>query len=200
MLYLTRHGESQSNTFHHLNCSPPEHNEGNNLLTHRGIAQAQDYGKWLKDVQQANIRYILCSPYARARFTAFLISVELGSMPGIRFVEDLEEIHWEFPDGEWAEMDNFHSDWFEKSNDPDWQPVIEKHGIQYTVESGRQLYARAVPALVTNYEKLKAHGDVLVVCHFYTLRALLAYLDGKGPEGMQDYKPDNLCRTFYENP
>lgn len=195
-LLLTRHGESYTNTDQHLTQDLKRVTNAAVTLTPNGITQAIDYAAWLKE-QNLNPGAIITTHFSRAQQTSYLISSMLGSMPCIFYERDLGEINWGYQ-GHWHQVSDDYPDWAELSKNPDWQPEATYGKKKVLLESGRSVWNRAVPAMIRRVKKHKGRGDLLIVSHNYTLRALLAYLDGKGPQGMGEYDPRNLARHIYE--
>ena len=155
-----------------------------------------EYALWLK-MTESEPKTIVTTPYSRAQQTSYVISSYLGTLPCIFYEEDLGEINWDHK-GHWTEISDENPDWVEDSKDPDWCPVITYEGQKVHLKTGRSVYKRAVPALIERCRQHEDRGTLLIVSHNYTLRALIAFLNGEGVAGMGNHDPRNLAKYFYD--
>lgn len=84
-LILVRHGESLGNRTPSL-CK----NDDLNFLTKRGVIQSELAGITLHDLN-INIKYVVCSPYLRARQTAITLCQSMNDNYNIEIIDDLRE-------------------------------------------------------------------------------------------------------------
>lgn len=86
-LIIVRHGESLGNR-NPLMCK----NDGLNFLTKRGVVQSELAGITLYDLN-INIKYIVSSPYLRAKQTAISLIQSMNIDCNIEIIDGLKEKH-----------------------------------------------------------------------------------------------------------
>ncbi len=187
-IYITRHGQSMTNIDADLG-SPHPINNVNNVLTPTGVEQALDYGRKLKNLG-ADIHHIIASPYTRTMQTAFCIASELGTCAPISFEHDIREIGWELH-GEWHRQEEKDPHFNYRMIGIDHKAIIDHKRGAVTLESQREVYERAVPAFERIIDTHQGK-DILIVTHYFVVRALKSYLDHRCPDRMLDYDPRNL--------
>lgn len=193
-VYITRHGQSMTNVDADIG-SPFALNNTNNVLTPVGVEQALEFGRKLR-VIDANIQHIVASPYARTMQTAFCIASVVGTCVPISFEHDIREIGWELH-GEWHRQEEKDPHFDYRSITIDHKAIIDHKRGAVTLETQREVYERAVPALKAIAAE-HTGKDILIVTHYFVLRALKSYLEHDSPDFMLDYDPRNLDFNCYE--
>ena len=195
-IFITRHGESMTNIDADITAKFPI-NVKNNVLTRQGVDQAVDYGLWLIE-NKHDLHNIVCSPYARTKQTAFLIASTIQTLVPIHYDRTFREIDWKI-NGRWhRDLDAQYPDLNVKTMPIDMKPVIDRKRKAHTLESPREVYDRVVPRFKHVVERYRGAGDLLIVTHFFVVRALQAYVEHGDPERLLDYNPNNLARVVYD--
>lgn len=194
-LYLTRHGRSMTNDDLDIGCKFKVDIK-NNVLTREGVQQALDYGDWLLS-QEADVHTMICSPYGRTKQTAFLIATALGTLVPIHYDRAFREIQWKIA-GKWNRLLNEQlPDLDPKTVDIDFKPVVDYRRRAFTLESGREVYDRVIPKFAEVYRKHRVKGDVLVVTHYFVVRAINSFIMDGRADTMTQTSPRNLCQNSY---
>lgn len=193
MIYLTRHGQSMTNTDKDLTSKFPL-TVKNNVLTHVGVKQALDFGEMLR-VQDADVTQIICSPYARTKQTAFLIATALGTCAPISYNRKFREIDWKIA-GRWHRLLEKDPTFDHRNMQIDHKPMVDHRRRAYSLESPLEVYERVVPEFVRVFEK-HSTGDLLLVSHYFVVKALNAFITAGSPHAINDYDPKNLCQLSW---
>jgi probable phosphoglycerate mutase len=154
-LYMVRHAESEHNVQHVFSG----HSEPN--LTDKGLRQAQETGKELKD-GPISIDLIICSPTKRTTSTAEIIAEQIG-YPKSKIITDKQLIERHFGDLEGTSGDKFYLT--HKHKDIDKVPNAE------TVED----LSSRVKKVLEDVKK-RPEDNILFVTHGATGRAMLREL------------------------
>lgn len=173
-------------------------NLDNNVLTRKGIEDALLLGE---EVAQHNVHQIIASPLSRTKQTAFCVASVLANCVPIKFDERFREIEWDVG-GEFDRLENYIPDFDSKKLPVDHRPLIDHRRGAITLESQQDVYERVVPALIEVVEEHRANsdGDLLLVTHFFVVRALEAYVHHGEVIRMLDFSPKNtkLIQYTYE--
>jgi broad specificity phosphatase PhoE len=186
-VFITRHGQSQTNADKELTL---DHDD--NGLTELGTKQARSFGLQLA-LKKRHVTATITSPLKRAVQSHNLIIEELGVRVASQSLEpNLREIDWKNVDGD----DPLEST---RGAPIDHKPLIIPSRRLRSTESQLDLYERVIPAFI---RAVGAHrhlgGDLLVVTHFFPVKAICSFAEHGGPERMDNYWPDNLCEVVYE--
>lgn len=178
-LILMRHGRSLRNDGL-PSC------ERDNVLTAQGAA------KVLKEsaiLSRYDIRHVVASTVLRAQLTALLAVGAIGRGMPVAQIEGIEEIRPVDPDEQAPhETDEEMSAW---KRDIDIQPG-------WALETQRDVYVRTVRAVTDRVLPLLASGSVLLVSHYFPIRAIRAHIDHGRAEAMPGYRPANAEPVVYK--
>ncbi|KXG78924.1 alpha-ribazole phosphatase [Thermotalea metallivorans] len=173
-LYLVRHGETASNG-RGVYCGWQDV-----ALTEKGILQAREVGEKLKD---RPLDRIIASDLRRTRQTAEIINGHHGvEIQGDRAFREMNFGLWEGLSYEGI-----------KNRYPRELEAWEKDWLHYSVPEGeslKEMYDR-VTARIDQLIGNGAHEKILIVAHGGSIRAILAYLIGRGVEDCWRYKVDH---------
>lgn len=191
-IYVTRHGQSMTNIDADINA-PFRVNLDNNVLTEEGIAQAMGVGREAKEL---NIHQIIASPLSRTKQTAFCIASVMANCVPLCFDNRFREIEWDVG-GEFDRLENYIPGFDSKNLPIDHRPLIDHKRGAITLESQLDVYNRVVPAF---HEVVERHRgiNILIVTHFFVVRALEAYMKTGSPWTMTDYSPKNTIIYEYD--
>ena len=184
VLYLMRHGQSLSN-------AGIAAVDRVNVLSATGVRQALAAGTTLIN---AGITRIVSSDLPRAVQTALCtasamaLPTELLLAPELRELDHFAEEVWYTSDEMAARFGADAYDAFVADADRRLEPGAENQ---------RDVYARAVPYLRERIVPLLGAGPVLVVSHYFVLRAFAAALDGRGADAMPSYHFANAAPQAY---
>ena len=191
-IYVTRHGQSMTNIDADM-TSKFGVTVRNNVLTLDGIHQAIALGEQLKDKE---IEEIICSPFARTKQTAYTIASVLANCVPMHYDERFQEIEWDVG-GDFDRLENYIPGFDSKNLPIDHRPLIDHKRGAITLESQLDVYNRVVPAFLDTIEKYRGR-NILIVTHFFVVRALEAYMHHGSPERMLDYSPKNTRIIEYQ--
>lgn len=156
-LLLVRHGESEGNrdrVFTHTPAVP---------LTETGRTQARTTGEWIRD--RYGPRFIVSSPFTRARQTADIIARVLALPVGVE--EELRERHY----GTYAGLP------YETAR-PEYDPKAYWHWRPPGGETLEEVAARVGRAL-DRIATAAGHDDAVVVSHGGVMMALWRHVMGE---------------------
>lgn len=177
-LILMRHGRSLRND------GLPS-SECNNVLTEEGALGVLKNARVLRGL---DVRHVLASTVLRAHLTALLAVGVLGRGLPVRQIEGIEEIRPIDPDEQ-------------APHEPDHAQDVWKRDIHATPawahESQHQVYARAIAAVAREALPLIETGSVLLISHYFPIRAIRAHLDHGQAERMIEYRPKNAEPVIY---
>lgn len=194
MIYVTRHGRSMTNDSHDIGCPFPV-TVRNNVLTEEGVLQALEYADWLRE-EGADVRNIVCSPYARTKQTAYSIATRLKTLVPIHYDRGLREIEWKI-NGRWH-RDLEKDPNFDAVNMPiNERPLVDRRRRAYTLESPLNVYQRTIPAFAKIVKRYHKRGELLLVSHYFPVRSISAFIEHGDPGRMLDYDPRNLHRAAW---
>ncbi|QEK11806.1 alpha-ribazole phosphatase [Crassaminicella thermophila] len=173
-IILVRHGETENN------CDGLYCGWNDIFLTEKGLMQAKKVSEKLKE---ENFDYIISSDLDRTMKTAEIINqyhhVEIILESNIREMNfglweglSYKEIKEKYP----KEVKEWENDWID---------YVTPNG-----ESVKQMYERVTKAIDKIIHKNK-RGNILIVAHAGSIRAILAYLIGRGMKDYWKYKIDN---------
>lgn len=186
MFCIIRHGESFTNA-----CLdkvlPNRLCDDTNLLTETGILGAIEAGKLIRQKEEFDTNLIVTSTLSRAIQTGYIIGSMIETGTAFKKYSMFDEIYWH-EDGQWERLDES-IEWDVIVNDIDWKPYSY-------AESQRELYDRVVPGF-EQLLKRSEHEDVILVTHFFVIRAFLAWYNHKDPNRMIDYTPKNTTPYFF---
>lgn len=183
-IYFVRHGETVWNTLKIFQ------GRSNSPLTELGVEQAKKLSRHLENI---NFTKIYSSPQERALQTAKLL---LGNRSmEIVTINEFQEINM-------GKVEGIPKDEFEKNYPIEyhnfWNNAIEYNPNAYHGESYDEILERVKVGL----EKLikeNSDGDILVISHGVTLKAIFNIIDGKGiDEFSKQPVPDNTSTTVVE--
>lgn len=195
MIYVTRHGRSMTNDGHDRHCKFRV-DVKNNVLTEEGVLQALEYGQWLIE-READVHNLICSPYSRTKQTAYLIATKLRTLVPIHYDRHFREIEWKI-NGRWHRLLHEQRQNFEPENvELDERPLVDHRRKTHTLESPRQVYDRVIPAFARRVKRHAGRGDMVIVSHYFPVRAITSFVETGGPEAMRDYDPRNLHRAAW---
>lgn len=165
----------------------------NNVLTVDGIHQAMALGEELK---AHDIEEIICSPFARTKQTAYTIASVMGNCVPMHYDERFQEIEWDVG-GDFDRLENYIPGFDSKNLPIDYRPIISHKRGSFTLESQLDVYKRVVPAL---HDTVARYPDknILIVTHFFVVRAIQAYIHHGDPERMLEYSPKNTTIYSYD--
>lgn len=186
-IVLMRHGESLTNAE-----IPGIKTDHVNFLTSTGVDQCRAAGiKMSKNGFKPH--KVFCSPLPRAQMSMMLALGSIAESDGhapeeIEFVEDLKEMlfHGDGIHRTEAEMKSTYGD---NHLDKVWKDV--DHPATPGGETQRDVYKRVSKVMEETIMPVASHSEVLVVCHYFIIKAAKAWLDGEGAEAMPDYTPIN---------
>ena len=175
----------------------------NNILTETGIQQAMDFAHKLKG-GGIELQEIVCSPYARTKQTAYTIASVLATMVPIHYNNKFKEIEWDVG-GKFDRLEKHIPGFDSKTLAVSERPVVVRNRDlpvgetltdsrrgAYTLESQEDVYNRVIPAFVKLSKKAKKK-NILLVTHFFVVRAIDAFMAEGTPEAMLRCSPTNLC-------
>lgn len=168
-------------------------NTDNNVLTIQGITDAMTIGEQVKDL---DIHQIVASPFARTKQTAFCIASVLANCVPIAFDSRFQEIEWDVG-GDFDRLENYIPGFDSKTLSVDHRPLIDHKRGAITLESQKDVYDRVVPAFLDTIEKYRGR-NILIVTHFFVVRAIEAYMHHGDVERMLDYSPKNTRIIEYK--
>lgn len=183
-IYFVRHGETVWNTLKIFQ------GRSNSPLTELGVEQAKKLSRHLENI---NFTKIYSSPQERALQTAKLL---LGNRSmEIVTINEFQEINM-------GKVEGIPKDEFEKNYPIEyhnfWNNAIEYNPNAYHGESYDEILERVKVGL----EKLikeNSEGDILVISHGVTLKAIFNIINGKGiDEFSKQPVPDNTSTTVVE--
>lgn len=183
-IYFVRHGETLWNTLKIFQ------GRSNSPLTELGVEQAKKLSRHLENI---NFTKIYSSPQERALQTAKLL---LGNRSmEIVTINEFQEINM-------GKVEGIPKDEFEKNYPIEyhnfWNNAIEYNPNAYHGESYDEILERVKVGL----EKLireNSDGDILVISHGVTLKAIFNIINGKGiDEFSKQPVPDNTSTTVVE--
>lgn len=178
-LILMRHGRSLRND------GLPS-SERDNVLTAKGAQQVIEKSAVLA---RYDVRHVVSSTVLRAHLTALLAVGAIGRGMPVHQIAGLEEIHPIDPEESAPhETDEEMSVW---KRDIDATPP-------WALESQRDVYSRAIAAVEREVLPRLETGPVLLVSHYFPLRAIRAHLDHGSPERMIGYRPANAEPVVYK--
>ncbi|WZL71785.1 alpha-ribazole phosphatase [Clostridiaceae bacterium 35-E11] len=180
-IILVRHGETESNQAG-VYCG-----WHNSQLTEKGLRQAYTVSEKLK---QEKIDHIISSDLDRTLKTAEIINDYHHVQ--ITVEKNFREMHF----GLWEGLNYKEISQNYKMALKDW----EKDWIDFKVPEGeslRQMYERVTKG-VDKIIEMHKEGNFLVVSHSGCIRAMVAYLIGRGIEDYWKYKIDNCGITTIE--
>lgn len=187
VLKIARHGQSMTNA-----GIPGIDHEDQNMLTELGIEQSVNLGRQLLGtgfVPDA----VMVSTLPRAQQTAMNALSALGRPAGLSVHRELDEMRV-LPDKKFVHESVLRSEHGDEHvdrafDDPDYLGFADG-------ETGRDVYERSVGFLIKRIvPELESGRNVLVITHFFVIRAMLSYLSGRGLGSMHRYFPDN-CEPF----
>jgi broad specificity phosphatase PhoE len=167
-IFLTRHGETVWNVQHRIQGSK------DSPLTARGVRQARQLARQLKDVM---LTHIYSSPLARARKTAGIVARQHGLT--VKTDRGFRERGFGIFDG----LDRAEAErkGLPSRADINWRPPRG--------ESLRACMARVLAAFRRILRRHKAGDRILIISHGCALRCLVHRLHGGKPEDFWDTKP-----------
>lgn len=171
-------------------------NVRNNVLTPTGIQEALAYAEALK-AKGHNVKNIVCSPYARTKQTAYCIASVLGGLPMIHYNRQIREIDWKIA-GKFHRLEDSIPGFDTKTLPIDYKPIINKRARLYSLESQLDVYERVTAGAADLCLKYLDQGDLLLVTHFYPVKALSAWIEHGDPNAMALYDPRNLCDLQFD--
>lgn len=179
-LYLCRHGQSLSNSG--INVS----GDDTNYLSHAGVMQAIAAGISANCI---GITRMVSSGIRRANQTAMVIASGMSKPIEIDHVPALREMKWMDRFYTKEELDSIYGPGEVQKrvdNDIDHRIMVDHS------ETQREVYDRVSWAMEkTIIPRIQDHEKVLIVSHFYSMRAIFAYLDGGTVENMTRYQIPN---------
>ena len=158
----------------------------NNVLTVEGIEQAKFLGEELMDKE---IQEIICSPFSRTQQTAYTIASVLANCVPIHYDPRLQEIEWDVG-GDFDRLENYIPGFDSKKLPVDHRPIIDHKRGAITLESQQDVYERVIPALLDIVETYRGK-NVLIVTHFFVVRAFEAFVRHADVTKMLDFSPKN---------
>lgn len=191
-IYVTRHGQSMTNIDADM-TAPFRVNTDNNVLTREGIEQAMLIGEQARDL---DIHQIIASPFARTKQTAFCIASVMANCVPIAFDTRFQEIEWDVG-GDFDRLENYIPGFDSKKLPVDHRPLIDHKRGAITLESQSDVYDRVIPALHDTIERYRG-TNILIVTHFFVVRAIEAYLHHGDVNRMLDYSPKNTTIYSYD--
>lgn len=194
-VFVTRHGRSMTNEDLDLNCQF-QIGVKNNVLVPAGVIQAQEYGRWIKN-ESPNLSNIITSPYARTKQTSYLIATELGTLVPIHYDRTFREIDWKIA-GRWHRDLESIPGFDHKTMDLTYKPIVDRQRRAYTLESPKEVYDRVVPRFARAVERYAGAGDLLIVTHYFVVKAIQSFMEHGTYEHMHDYDPRNLCQVSFD--
>jgi broad specificity phosphatase PhoE len=200
-IYVTRHGQSMTNIDIDIARRDAGHkvvlNTRNNILTETGIEQAIAFGRRLKE-ENVVIDHIIASPYGRTKQTAFTIASVLATCVDITYEKSFQEIEWDVG-GAFDRLENYLPDFDSKTLPYNERPMIDHRRGAITLESQEDVFNRVVPKLITVAKRAaKKDENILIVTHFFVVRAIEAFMATGHASQMVDFSPKNLCMNSYD--
>ncbi len=191
-IYVTRHGQSMTNIDADM-TAPFRVNTDNNVLTEEGIIQAMAIGRECRDL---DIHQIVASPFARTKQTAFSIASVMANCVPIAFDTRFQEIEWDVG-GDFDRLENYIPGFDSKKLPVDHRPLIDHKRGAITLESQSDVYDRVIPAFLDTIEKYRG-TNILIVTHFFVVRAIEAYMHHGDVQRMLDFSPKNTTIYGYD--
>lgn len=190
-LVLLRHGISYTNEGRQIDV------EQQNLLSRVGIQQALLNAEMFR-VQHPDLHFdhAILSPYHRAVQTGLnFLSVFENKPIDLRYEDDLRERTYGF--GRYIVMDALIEQFGQDVVDT-WDSHLDTRP-HVNGESQLDVYERVIPVYLNTVVPLLEKGDtVLIVAHFYVLKALQSYIDTGGPNAITSYHPKNCTPICYD--
>jgi 2,3-bisphosphoglycerate-dependent phosphoglycerate mutase len=183
-LILLRHGISYTNEGRHVE------NEQQILLTTNGVMGTLASARAFREANpELHFDHAFLSPYQRAVQTGLnFLSIAENKPINLTYVDDFRERTYGF------------------TNFVGIKDLVEQYGSDVVTswdsridtkphpdgESQQDVYDRVIDKFQTLVlPRIRAGETVLLVAHYYVLKALNAYLNGSGPSGMIDMNPRN---------
>jgi len=186
-IVIVRHGQSEGNANPEVRRTKPDYALN---LTPFGEKQAEIVGKDLKDLFGDEKIGIYCSPYFRTKQTLFNIRKSISDSQ-IEWIKEDPRIR----EQEWGNLEQPGSEDFEQERDS-----FGKFFYRFpNGESGGDVYDRCTGFLDTLYrdfEKPNCPDNILIVCHGFTMRVLLARWLHLDVETFQRMKNPENCGCF----
>ncbi|MDX8336334.1 histidine phosphatase family protein [Candidatus Cetobacterium colombiensis] len=183
-IYFVRHGETVWNTLKIFQ------GRSNSPLTELGIEQAKKLSKYLENI---NFQKIYSSPQERALHTTKLI---LGNRKmEITPIEEFQEINM-------GNVEGIPREEFEKNYPIEyhnfWHNAVEYNPSAYAGESYDEILERVKVGLNKLISE-NTHGNILVISHGVTLKAIFNIINQKGiDEFSKQPVPENTSTTIVE--
>ena len=187
MLFVFRHGESLTNIDMDKTCAYPL-TDDNIVLTAKGVQHALDVAKELKTTGILPEK-IITSPLSRARQTSYILASTLQHGCPIIEKPEFHEIRWHKEDGSFNRLEEYGVDIDEVYDDINLRPLPD-------LESQQDVYNRVTPHLPEIIEEAM-DKPIYVVCHYFVIRAIRAYIEHGSPNAMLNYNPPNVDPTVY---
>lgn len=187
ILKVVRHAQSMSNN-HHPGVTVDRHN----YLTKTGINQAIDLGEQL--VNEGFVPDIIWSSTIPRAYQTSMILLSIMNHPcEIGLSDNIAEMKWN-PNGEYITEDKMkilfgadHIDNISKKLDHYAHPEGERQIDVYNRVSG--FFETHIRQL------LKDNKNVIIVCHYFVVRALVSHIETNSANQMTSISPKN-CSPF----
>jgi 2,3-bisphosphoglycerate-dependent phosphoglycerate mutase len=174
------------------NGHPNLKSDYHNYLTKKGVDQAIELGEKL-NLEGFKPDVVWSSTLPRAYQTTMIILSSLDEPSEIGLSDRIVEMSW-FPNDMFLteeecnrrfgvdHYDQIHAD-INKKPHPEGETQLD-------------VYNRVVPFIEEKIiDLINSDKDILMVCHYYVIRAVLSYLEHGSPENMLGYDPRN-CEPF----
>lgn len=192
-LVLLRHGQSYTNAGRKM--SGNQHN----LLTSHGIERTlEEARKFRVEFPDHHFDHALFSPFPRAIQTGLnFLSGVYNKNVDYEIVDDLKEREYGF--NEYVSYAALYER-YTKEVVTTWDDDLDAAPPTNGGESQRAVYQRAVAAFERlALPRLVDGQNVLIVSHFYTIRALRSFIEYQSPENMLEFEPENSVPVRYHN-
>jgi broad specificity phosphatase PhoE len=188
LLVLVRHGRSQAN-------EGAQADDHVNILTRNGLFGTIQAAETLPQGTEFASAY--SSPYPRAMQTAMVLLSAMNHGPvHVQTDDRLIEKIWTFEDGVRYMTKEQIADRFGPTAFKDWENDIHARPTPLS-ESDVEVWHRATAFLNSRAIPALSNGSVLVVSHFFTMRAMVCFLNRRGMHDIPQFDIRNSIPFVY---